>query len=307
MFDVVGVGANSIDFVYRLPSWPRPEAGSSKLRVRERAVRCGGQTATAMATCGRLGLRAKYVGVVGADEHGQRMRERLMGLGVNVDHVVVRESTENANAAILVDEASGERIVLWDRGMALALREEELPRAAIAAARVLHVDDVDEEAAIRAARIAREAGVPTTTDLDRVTPRTAELLSLVDYPIVAENVPPALTGEPDQERALRALRRRHPGLLTVTLGASGAAALDGDRFIRVPAAAVTAVDTTGAGDVFRAGFIYGLVRGWEPERIIRFANAAAGVSCTRPGAIDSAPALDDVMRLLAESEEKTAR
>ncbi|MGH9311849.1 MAG: carbohydrate kinase family protein, partial [Vicinamibacterales bacterium] len=158
------------------------------------------------------------------------------------------------------------------------------------------------EAAVETARIARRAGVPITTDLDRVTERTPELVSLATHPIFAEQVPAALTGEADPERALRALRRAHQGLLTVTLGAHGAAALDGDRFITIPGHHVRAVDTTGAGDVFRGGFIYGLVRGWSADRMLQFANAAAAVSCTRPGAIDGAPALDDVHLLLNGSD-----
>lgn len=298
VFEVVGVGANSIDFVYRLPSWPRPEAGLSKLPVRERSERCGGQTATAMAACARLGLRVKYAGVIGSDVYGARIVERLTGLGVDVSGVVRRDGAMNASAAILIDDGSGERIVLWERSRALALQPDELPRDAIAAARALHVDDVDDEAAVEAARLARRAGVPITTDLDRVTERTAELVSLATHPIFAEQVPAALTGEVDPERALRALRRTHPGLLTVTLGAHGAAALDGDRFITIPGHHVRAVDTTGAGDVFRGGFLYGLVRGWTPDRLLQFANAAAAVSCTRPGAIDGAPALNDVKLLL---------
>lgn len=298
VFDVVGVGANSIDFVYRLPSWPRPEAGLSKLPVRERTERCGGQTATATAACARLGLRVKYVGVVGADVYGARIVERLAGLGVDVSDVIRREGAMNASAAILIDEGSGERIVLWERSRALALHTSELPRDAIETARAVHVDDVDDPAAVATARIARQAGVPITTDLDRVTDRTQELVSLASHPIFAEQVPTELTGETDPERALRALRRAHPGLLTVTLGAKGAAALDGDRFITIPGHHVRAVDTTGAGDVFRGGFLYGLVRGWSADRILQFANAAAAVSCTKPGAIDGAPALNDVKLLL---------
>ncbi|MGH9312981.1 MAG: carbohydrate kinase family protein, partial [Vicinamibacterales bacterium] len=135
MVEVVGVGANSIDFVYRLPSWPRPEAGLSKLPVRERSERCGGQTATTMAACARLGLRVKYAGVIGADVYGARITERLAGLGVDVSGVIRRDGAMNASAAILIDEGSGERIVLWERSRALALRSDELPREAIAAAR----------------------------------------------------------------------------------------------------------------------------------------------------------------------------
>jgi sulfofructose kinase len=295
---VVGVGANSIDFVYRLPSWPRPETGLSKLPVNERSERCGGQTATAMAACARLGLRAKYVGVIGNDVYGARIAKQLGGLGVDISGVVRRDGAANASAAILIDERSGERVVLWDRSSALALRFDELPRAEIAAAHVVHVDDVDEDAAIATARLAQDAGVMVTTDFDRVTTYTGELLSLVTHPILAEQVPVELTGETDVERSLRALRRQHTGLLTVTLGPRGAAALDRDRFILIPGHRVRAVDTTGAGDVFRGAFIYGLVQGWDAERIVRFANAAAAVSCTKPGAIDGAPALDDVWAVL---------
>jgi sulfofructose kinase len=298
VFDVVGVGANSIDFVYLLPTWPRPEAGLSKLPVRERSERCGGQTATAMAACARLGLRVKYVGVVGADVYGARILERLAGLNVDVSDVVRRDGAPNASAAILIDEGSGERIVLWERSRALALQRDELPGDAIAAARAVHVDDVDDSAAVETARVAKRAGVPVTTDLDRVTEQTAELVALATHPIFAEQVPAELTGETNPERALRALRRTHDGLLTVTLGVHGAAALDGDRFITIPGRHVRAVDTTGAGDVFRGGFLYGLVRGWSADRILQFANAAAAVSCTRPGAIDGAPALNDVELML---------
>jgi sugar/nucleoside kinase (ribokinase family) len=75
-------------------------------------------------------------------------------------------------------------------------------------------------------------------------------------------------------------------------------ALDGDRLIHVPGFEVEAVDTTGAGDVFRGGFIYGLLQQWPVDRVLRFANAAAAVSCTRTGALDSVPSLEDTRRLL---------
>ncbi len=87
-------------------------------------------------------------------------------------------------------------------------------------------------------------------------------------------------------------------MLCVTLGASGAMLLVGDELIVEPGFAVTAVDTTGAGDVFRAAFIYALLNDYPPREMLRFANAAAAVSCTRAGAMAGVPALDEVDRLM---------
>jgi sugar/nucleoside kinase (ribokinase family) len=163
------------------------------------------------------------------------------------------------------------------------------------------VDDVDQGAAIEAAKIGRELGVRVTSDIDRLTDRTEELVAAVTIPIFAEHVPPALTGKSDPEAALRALRKRHDGLLCVTLGSQGALALDGDRVVHSPAFPIHAVDTTGAGDVFRGGFIYATLQGWPIEQVLRFANAAAAVSCTRLGALAGIPGLADVETQLAVS------
>lgn len=295
-WDVVGVGANSVDYVYRLPAYPEPDGPRSKLRITSHRISCGGQIATTLATCAAMGLRAKYVGAVGADGNGQRLRAELLHRGIDLTSVVQREAL-NAYAVILIGDEVGERVVLWDRADALALHEHELPRDAIASARALHVDDVDQAAGIAAARIGRAAGVLVTSDIDRVTDRTEELIATVTVPIFAEHVPPALTGESDPERALRKIRRTHPGLLVVTLGAHGSMLLDGDRPCHAPAFPITPVDTTGAGDVFRGAFIVGLLRGDAPPGILRFANAAAAVSCTRDGAIDGVPSMEDALRI----------
>jgi sulfofructose kinase len=140
-----------------------------------------------------------------------------------------------------------------------------------------------------------------TSDLDRVTERTPDLVAAVSIPIFAEHVLPAITGEADPERALVKLRRTHAGLLCVTLGPRGSMLLDGDQVCFEPGFAVTAVDTTGAGDVFRAAFIRALLTGAASHDSLRFANAAAALSCTRTGALNSVPTLTDVNRFMAEA------
>ena len=136
-----------MDFVNLLPGYPQPFGSFAKMQIRERRVLCGGQTA-AMCTCASLGLRSKYVGVSGTDENGRRIRQELARRNVDVTDLIIRDA-ENQFAVILVDETTGERIVLWDRDDRLRLRDRELPAEAFAAARVIHVDDVDEDAAIR--------------------------------------------------------------------------------------------------------------------------------------------------------------
>jgi len=296
-YDVVGVGANSVDFVYRLPASPVADSPTAKMRITSHSVSCGGQMATTLSACAVFGLRAAYIGAIGTDDNGRRIRQELTGRGIDLSHVVTREGP-NQFAVITVDERTGERMVLWDRDERLLLHPDEMPADLIASARLVHVDDVDEPAALRAATLARAAGVPTTSDFDRVTDRTPELVAAVSMPIFAEHVLPAVTGESDYERALVKLRRTHAGMLCITLGPRGSMMLVGDELIVEPGFAVSAVDTTGAGDVFRAGFITAFLSGATPRQILRFANAAAALSCTRTGALGGIPPLTEIERLV---------
>jgi len=292
--DVVGIGENSVDVVYRLPSAIAPNA---KIPVASRRVAPGGQVTTTLATCAALGLNTAYVGAFGHDSAGLDLRDDLERLRVDTRHAVMRP-VRNRSAVILVDEQSGDRAVLWERDPQLALRPNEIPHDLIASARVLHVDDVDVDAALAAARIARRASVTVTCDIDAVTARTRDLLAEISVVIVAEAVPAALTGDTDPERALRAMRRWHSGLLCVTLGSRGAMMLINDHLHYSPAFAVDVVDSTGAGDVFRGAFIAAMLRGDDPDAVLRYANAAAAISCTREGAVESAPDAQEVERLV---------
>jgi sulfofructose kinase len=303
-WDVVGVGANSVDFVHLLPGYPQPFGSFAKMKIEKQEILCGGQMATAMCACARLGLRAKYAGVTGTDDNGRRVRRELESRGIDLTDVIIRDA-QNQFAVILVDETNGDRIVLWDRDERLMMRDRDMPVDAIASTRVLHVDDVDQDAAIRAADIARSHEVTTTSDIDRLTDRTGELVAAVSIPIFAQHVPTHLSGTNDPEQALQALRQPHHHMLCVTLGDQGAVALDADGLHVAPAFQVDAVDTTGAGDVFRAGFIYAWLRGWSTDDILRFANAAAAVSCTRLGALGGIPSLAEVEALAASGKVRT--
>jgi len=304
-WDVIGIGATSVDYVYRLPELPAAEGPCSKIRIASHRVSCGGQTATALAACAALGLRSKFAGVLGADENGALVRDALVRRGIDVADAVVHDGP-NQFAAILVDERTGERIVLWSRDDRIALKTQELAPALLASARVVHIDDVDQEAAIQISQMASACGAIVTSDIDRVTDRTDDLVAAVSIPILAEHVPSAVTGEADLGRALRKLRRPQHRMVCVTLGAHGAMVLHGDVVHHEPAFTVDAIDTTGAGDVFRGAFIRGLLDGESPQVLLRFANAAAAVSCTRAGAIDSVPDSRAVTEMLERGQRSTA-
>ena len=296
MLDVVGVGTNSVDEVLQLPGEAVTVLASGKVRVSDRRFLCGGQTATVMAACAALGLRSGYLGAFGSDEHGRVMRNALKSCGVDVRGSIECDAP-NRGAVILVDP-QGTRTVLWHRSDRLKVPFKEL-RVSALQGHVVHVDDDDPELALHAATLARAAGTVVTSDLEHVSDRAEQLIASVTFPIFEQDLPGRLTGERDAERALRKLRRLNEGLLVMTRGEAGSVALEGDTFHVAPAFNVKVVDGTGAGDVFRAGFIYGLLQKRSVPELLRFANAAAAVSCTRLGAIPSAPTLDEVQALLA--------
>jgi sugar/nucleoside kinase (ribokinase family) len=296
-YDVAGLGQNSIDLVARVPVFP---LSNSKHHIDALAWIPGGQVASAMVGCARLGWRTCYIGRFGDDDLGARGRASLEDAGVDLAVTVV-PGARSRFAIILVDAPTGNRTVLWDRDRALDFNAADVPVDVIASSRVLLVDCEDVEASIRAAEVARAHGVITVVDVEAVVPGVDDLLQRIDVIVASEGFPEALTREPDPVEALRMLDTRYrPALCCVTRGPAGSRALCAGDLIETPGFRVTCVDSTGAGDAFRSGFIAGLLR-WGTEdvpRLLRHANAVAALSCRAAGARDGLPVLAEVDELL---------
>jgi sulfofructose kinase len=257
-----------------------------------------------MIACRHWGLRTRYIGRLGDDHFAELHRAEFTRLGIEA-HLFTAPGCPSQQAFILVDD-SGERTVLWKRDKRLALHPEELHKDWITNARALHVDGHDTAAAITAARWARSAGAPVVADVDELYPDLESLFRNVDYLITSRDIPGRITQEPDLRKALPALYQRLGcRLVGATLGEGGVLAYDGVNFCFAGAFRIHPVDTTGAGDVFHAGFIYALLQGWSLQRQLDFACAAAALTCTALGARGSIQSVEDIERLLATGERIT--
>jgi sulfofructose kinase len=293
--DLVGVGLNATDTVIPLSKYP---ARGSKVEYPTATVLPGGQVASTVVACQHWGLRTRYVGKLGDDTAATLHREVFARAGVEAQLITVSGGA-SPQSLILVD-AGGERTVLCRRDERLVLQPGDLDREWIVNARALHVDGHDTAAATLAASWARAAGVPVIADLDEIYPGVEELLVNIDYLIVSRDLPCRLMAEADLETALQQMQRRYGCLLTAaTLGQEGVLAWNCRQFQHVSAYRVPVVDTTGAGDIFHAGFIYGLLQGWPLERQLDFACAAAALNCTAVGARGGIETTEAIEKLMA--------
>ena len=294
---MLGIGLNATDTLLLVPEYP---AYAGKIAFDREMLSPGGQVATAVVACAKLGLRAKYIGTIGDDLRGQIQRESLEGTGVDTSSLIVRPGCPNQTAYIIIDERTGERTVLWRRENSLRLRPEEIHPDEIRCSRLLHIDGYDTEAAAFAAEIARKNGVPVSLDVDTVYPGFEAVLKQVDFLVAGSGWPAKWTGETDPFSALWRLQREYRFQVTaMTLGDHGALALQDDQWYYSPAFHVSCVDTTGAGDAFHGAFCYCLVRGFPLDQALEFSNAAAALNCTAIGARGHIPVLSEIELLLA--------
>ena len=281
-FDVVGVGLNATDTVLIVPRFP---AYGGKAPFTREFYSAGGQVATAVVTCARLGLRAKYIGTVGDDERGRIQMESLRASGINLEHVQQRANCPNQSAYIVVDESTGERTIFWSRPDCLTISPEQITPDQISCSRLLHIDAHDTPAVEHAARIARSENIPVTVDVDTVYPGFDLVLPLVDYLIASAEFPARWTGIEDPLAALIAIQRKSGmRVAAMTLGAHGALAYTQGQYHYSPAFVVNCIDTTGAGDVFHGAFCYAVLQQMPIADALEFSNAMAALNCTAPGA-----------------------
>jgi sulfofructose kinase len=291
---VVGVGQVSCDFVVALPRWPR---AGEKTEIAERpATRPGGQIATAVLAAVRLGLSGRFICAVGDDREGEVALEPLRAAGVDLARVNRMAGGATRSAFVLVDE-HGERTVLAHRDPRVAIAPAHLSRSAIGDARVLLVDGEDPDAAEWAIEVAREAGIASVLDVESADPDRVKLAMSVDFPIVSETFC-SDSSKPASDAAVREWLARLAGararMAVVTRGERGAVAICDGVIFAQPAIAVSAVDTTGAGDVFRGAFAWALLRGASARRAVALAATAGALACRGAGAQGALPGADEV-------------
>jgi sugar/nucleoside kinase (ribokinase family) len=301
--DVVGVGLNATDTVISVASFP--ERGA-KVQYSNRSVMPGGQVATTVIACQTWGLRTRYVGKFGDDSAARLHKEAFSRVGAEAQLITV-SGVQSLHNVILVD-ASGDRTVLCQQNDRMALQPEELKREWIVNARALHVDGHDTAAATLAASWAHEAGIPVTADLDEIYPGIDDLIANIDFLLVNCDFSCRLMNDNNLERSLRKMQSRYGCRLTAaTLGEEGVLAWDGKQILHSAAYRVPVIDTTGAGDIFRAGFLYGMMQDWPLERQLDFSCAAAAMNCMGSGArggIQTVDAIENLMETVSRYESK---
>ncbi|AMV71894.1 carbohydrate kinase, PfkB family [Desulfuromonas sp. DDH964] len=292
---VVGLGQSSLDLIGRLESYP---AVDEKAELDQFLIQGGGPVATALVTLARLGVGTALVGRCGDDEHGRRMRRELEQEGVDCRWLDAERGASSQLAFIAVD-GGARRTIFWHRGSARPLHAAELSPQLLAGVRVLHLDGLQAEASLAAAHRARAAEVTTVLDGGTWRAGTRELLPYIDHLVVSERFARQVTAGGPVEAALEPLLEYGARAVTVTRGARGSITRTqrGGEFHQ-PAFAVTAVDTTGCGDVFHGGYIYGLLQEWPLPQTVRFAAACAALKCRALGGRTAIPRRDEVEELL---------
>ena len=288
-FDAVGFGLNAVDHLIVVPEYP---AFDTKIRLLEHKQSAGGQTATTMVALRRLGLKTAYAGRFGSDPEGLFGFQTLKDDDVNVDYAEIVEGARNQIAFITVEARSGERTIVWDRDERLAYKPEEAPAEFGSLGRVVHLDAHDPPACVRVAQAARASGTLVSADIDNVYEGLPELLPLIDILIGSKEFPRRVTGITNERAALVELKARYGcALVGMTIGAAGAVVYNDGTFIESPGfeAPGGCRDTTGAGDAFHGGFLFGLLTGEDVETSLKLGNAVAAMKCSALGARTALP------------------
>lgn len=298
-FDVVGFGTNAVDFLIQVPKYP---VFDSKIELTDYTQAAGGEVATTMAGLSRLGVRTTYVGRFGSDSAGEFGIRSLADDGVDLKYAEIIDGAKTQIAFIVIDTRNGERTVIWQRDYALSYTAAKAPTNVAGAGKVLHLTPHDAAACIVMAREARRLGTIVSTDIDNIFDGMEELLPLVDILIMSRDIPQRLTGIADIHDALAVLSNKYGcGIVGATLGESGSTLYCDDGYIETKGFAVPGgcKDTTGAGDAFRVGLLYGLLNGQTVEESARSANAVAALKCRAVGARTALPNAAELSNFLS--------
>jgi len=301
IFDILGLGCTAVDELLFVAEYP---SADGKARVLRRECHCGGLTAAALIAAARLGGQCTFAGVLGDDEQSRFVLECLERENVRTTHVVRRPDARPIQSTVVVNERRKTRAIFFDINHVWGADPNSPSGKVIRSTRVLLVDNFGIKGMVRAAGIARAAGIPVVADFESSDqPGFPKLLGLVDHLILSEGFASKLSGAKHPAEAARALWTKNRQVVIVTCGAKGCyyLATDGEAPKSMPAFKIKALNTTGCGDVFHGAYALALARNLELKERIRFASAAAACKATQHDGQDGFPTSKMVNQLLEKS------
>ena len=279
-FDIFGLGQCSLDCIGRIEAYPPPDV---KCEFSDMVIQGGGPVATALVALARWGLTCCFAGTIGDDIFGKMIEDSLRGEGIDTGGIVKRAGFPSQFAFIAAEAGHGRRTIFWQRPTGPPIGPEEVDIDRLGKSRVFHTDGLFAGASIFTAEAAKKRGIPVVVDAGTLREGMLELAGLSDYFIASRIFARQFSESDDPDDALRKLSKLGPRLVGVTLGHEGYMAIFDGKIVRKPAYPVDAIDTTGCGDVFHGGFVYGLVRKWDLEKCLDFAAWAAAMVSLRMG------------------------
>jgi sulfofructose kinase len=293
---VVGLGQVCVDYVGRVPAYPVED---TKMEMEGFYTSCGGPVATALVTLSRLGVSTSLLSTVSDDPFGRQITESLEKEGVDMSCLKMLPGYVSQFAFIAVTAGDGKRTVFWNRSTVPALTRKEVRLKDFSGAQILHLDGLMLGASMEAAKQAKTSGMTVVMDAGTLRDGTLELLSLVDVLIASETFADPMVGaKASKEETLQRLRELGPRQVVITLGPGGSIGLENGKVVRQGAFPVVSKDTTGAGDTYHGGYMYGLLQGWSMADCMAVASAAAALKCMNGQGWRGIPELEAVIDLM---------
>ncbi len=299
-FDVTGMGCISIDLLGSVKNWPNK---GIKMPMESFSIQGGGLVATALVTVARLGGSARFSGFLGTSRLATSARENLQRSHVDTSLILHLDAAEPIIAMVIAEEEEGERTIFFTKDNCFYPSPEDYRDLGwMKNTKVFLFDSVSKYAGAAMAKKARDFGVTTVIDAERINSASAAALNEADHIIVPEAFAGEFTGEITKEKMLHGLRRRREQSVVITSGSRGCTAFWENEIFHQPAYPVKSVDTTGAGDIFHGAYALCVSRGRDPFYACRYASAAAALSTRGTGGQAAIPVEEEVLKLLQSGE-----
>ena len=294
------MGIIPLDLLFGVKKYP--EAGQ-KIDGTWLTIQGGGPVPNVMIGLSRLGCRSSLIAVIGDDIFGQLTLSELKSEKVDSSQIVIKRKT-SAVAAGFVEEGSGRRTLVLERRV--FVKPEDIRLKELRVPRIIHLDGRDMEATIKLARWAKKVGALVSFDIGSMRNDVSAVFKYVDHLVVADTYAFGFTKTTNARAAISKLMKLCLGTIVVTEGIKGSIGYEDGHYYRQPAYKVKNVDTTGAGDAFHTGYLFGLLKGKDLIKRLRLGAAVAAIKCTKAGSRAGLPSPKQLSNFLKNRPKKYA-